>query len=118
MRRILYRPPTYINNSNNLIKFVPFIKNLVINDYKPSLKTVIIEVFYSVVFSHHLPNLIKGGGFFGNLNFINIDSLALFLQSYVGKILFYFIVFYLLHFIVIPKTRKIDFKKIYNNLNK
>lgn len=115
MRRILYRPPI---KSENIFKYVPFVKSFVIHEYKPSMKSVLIETFYSLLFSHHLPTLIKGGGFLGNMSFINFDNLALFLQSYLGKILFYFIVFYLLHFIVIPKFRKIDFKKTYNNLNK
>ena len=115
MRRILYRPPI---KSDNIIKYIPFVKTFTINDYKPSMKNVLIETFYSLLFSHHLPTLIKGGGFLGNINFINTDNLALFLQSYLGRLLFYFIVFYLLHFIVIPKFRKIDFKKIYNDLNK
>jgi|UniRef100_A0A6C0GZL6 hypothetical protein len=105
MTRIVYRSPTYLSYNN-----IPTFKYLFIDQYNPSLKTVLIEVFYGILFSHHLPTLLKGGGILGNLHFINFSSIDLFLASYMGKIIFYILVFTILHFIIMPGIRKIDTK--------
>jgi hypothetical protein len=105
MRRIVYKPPNYLPYNNRSI-----FKKLSIDEYNPSVRTVLIEVFYGIFFSHHLPTLLKGGGIFGNLHFINFSSIDLFLASYMGKIIFYILVFTILHFIIMPGIRKIDTK--------
>lgn len=109
MRRIIYNSPALIDN--NIKTYVPIFKNILVDKYVPSIKTVFIEVFYTVLFSHHLPIIFKGGGFFGGTKLINTNSLFEFLQSYVGKILFYFMIFYILHFVVLTHVKKIDIKK-------
>jgi len=101
MRRILYRAP-----SSPSIKYNPLLKYLVIDEYNPSMKGVFIEVVYSMIFSHHVPVLLKHGGFMGKIELFGNDSIADFLNSYVGKIIFFFLVYYILNFIVIPIIKK------------
>lgn len=79
---------------------------------------VLIEVFYSIMFSHHVPMLFRQGGFFGNIQLIDFSSISSFFQSYIGKVLFFILVFSILHYIVLPRTRKIDLNKYNKDLNK
>jgi hypothetical protein len=100
MRRLLHSRPNIVNS--NPLEYNPLLKYLVVDEYTPSIKGVIIDVVYSMIFSHHVPALLKHGGFMGNTNILGINSVADFLNSYVGKILFFFMIFYTLNFIVIP----------------
>jgi hypothetical protein len=109
MRRFLYKSPRIIDST--LKNYVPIFKNILVDEYNPSVKTVLIEVFYTVLFSHHLPILFRGGGIFGEIKLISFESYSEFFRSYIGKILFYTAVFYILHFIVLRKIKKIDIKK-------
>ncbi len=113
MRRFSY--PNYNLNSN--VKFTryysPNFKSMYIDNYKPSIKSVGIELFYSILFSHHVPSLMRGSGFFGNTKLIDFSSIHGFLTSYIGKIIFFFIVYYILHFFILTLVRKIDISKLY-----
>ena len=109
MRRFFFRNPRIYQNT--LRSYSPIFKNILVDEYDPSLKTVLIEVFYTLLFSHHLPILFSGGGLFGGTELISFESYSEFFKSYTGKILFYTIIFYILHFIVLTKIKKIDIKK-------
>jgi hypothetical protein len=100
MRRLLYSRPNIVNS--NLLEYNPLLKYLVVDEYTPTIKGVIIDVVYSIIFSHHVPSLLKHGGFMGNTNILGVNSLADFLSSYVGKIIFFFMIYYTLNFLVIP----------------
>jgi len=104
MKKVLYSA-SYKDNSN-LLKFNPLLKYLIIDEYTPSMKGVIIDVVYSIIFSHHIPSLLKHGGFMGNTELFGTDSIAEFLNSYIGKIIFFFIIYYILNFLVIPIIKK------------
>jgi hypothetical protein len=128
MQRFIYRPPIiyrspsinsspyiytsrYINSSPNRSNNQGILKNTLIIDQDPTIKSVIIEVFYTILFSHHLPTLLKGGGLLGETNIISFDSVTDFFNSYIGKIVFYLLVFFILHFIILKHVKKIDLKK-------
>ena len=102
MRRLLYSAP----QTENPLQYNPLLKYLVVDEYNPSIKGVIIDVVYSIIFSHHIPALLKHGGFMGNTNILGIDTIADFLNSYIGKIIFFFIIYYTLNFVFIPIIKK------------
>jgi len=104
MKRILYSAPNIVES--NLLKYNPILKHLVVDEYYPSIKGVMIEVVYSMIFSHHVPTLLKHGGFIGEIKIIETNSIANFLNSYVGKIIFFFIIYYTLNFFIIPIIKK------------
>ena len=79
---------------------------------------ILIEVFYSMMLSHHVPSMFRHGGFFGQIKLVDFSSIGAFLTSYIGKILFLIIIFSILHYIVLPKARKIDINKFNKDLNK
>jgi hypothetical protein len=104
MRRLLYSRPTNINP--NTLEYNPLLKHLIVDEFTPSIKGVIIEVVYSLIFSHHIPVLLKHGGFIGDTTLLDINTVPNFLNSYIGKATFFFIVYYTLNFIVIPIIKK------------
>lgn len=110
MRRFIYSSPNLIDN-NRIKTYVPILKNILVDKYNPSIKTVFIEVFYTMFFSHHLPLIFKRGGFLGGSEFISFDSPIDFFKSYLGKLIFYFLIFYMLHFVILTHVKKIDIKK-------
>jgi hypothetical protein len=99
MRRLLYSTS---NINPNPLEYNPLLKYLIVDEYTPTIKGVIIDVVYSMIFSHHIPSLLKHGGFMGQTNLFGINTVADFLNSYIGKIIFFFIIYYTLNFIVIP----------------
>jgi len=101
MRKVLNSIPNI-----NPLQYNPLLKYLVIDEYTPSMKGVFIDVVYSMIFSHHVPSLLQHGGFMGKIELFGNDSIADFLNSYVGKILFFFLIYYILNFIVVPIIKK------------
>lgn len=73
---------------------------------KPSLKSVILDSFFMILYIHHLPNIIKNGTMFGSGKLIDLSSVPSFIQSYFGKMFFLFIIFTVFHYIVVPNIRK------------
>jgi hypothetical protein len=80
-------------------------RKIIIN-MKPSLKSVILDVFFMTLYIHHIPNIINNGSMFGSGKLIDISSVPSFIQSYFGKIFFLIIVFTIFHYIVVPNIRK------------
>jgi hypothetical protein len=103
-----------VNMSNQKI-YSPLFKSIIVDDYQPNMKSVGIESLYAILFSHHIPSLMRGGGFFGDIKIIDVSSLINFLNSYIGKVLFFFITYYTLHYYIFPLIRKIDITKNYKN---
>jgi hypothetical protein len=71
----------------------------------PSLRQVLIETFYGILFSHHLPVLMKSGGLIDDTKFIDFDSVPEFFLSYIGKIVFFLITYFLLYYVVMPNIK-------------
>jgi len=80
-------------------------RKMIIN-MKPSLKAVILDVFFMMLYIHHIPNIIYKGNMFGSGRLIDISSTRNFVQSYIGKLFFLSIVFMVFHYIVVPIIRK------------
>jgi len=105
------RPFIYNSSDNNTVNNSDIIKRIIVDKHNPTIKIVLIEVFYVMIFSHHLPNLMKGDGILGNCELINFNSASGFCKSYFGKIIFYMIIFFTLHYIILKYVKKIDLKK-------
>jgi hypothetical protein len=101
----------YNSSNNNIVNNSDIIKRIIVDKHNPTIKVVLIEVFYFMVFSHHLPNLMKGDGLLGNCELININSASGFCKSYLGKIIFFMFIFFILHYIILKNVKKIDLKK-------
>ena len=69
---------------------------------RPTFKSVILDVFFMILYIHHFPNILRGGNLMGNSPIIDISSLSRFVGSYIGKIIYMFIVFTILHYILVP----------------
>ena len=117
MKRFSYSSPVNTGSLNTGIQkiYSPIFKSIIVDDYNPNIKSVGIESFYALLFSHHIPSLMRGGGFFGDIKIIDISSFVNFLNSYIGKVLFFFITYYTLHYYIFPLIRKIDITKNYKN---
>ena len=115
MKRFSYSSPvnTFRVNTNSQKIYSPLFKSVIVDDYNPNLKSVGIESIYALLFSHHIPALMRGGGFFGDTKIIDVSSFVNFLNSYIGKVLFFFITYYILHYYIFPLIRKIDITKNY-----
>jgi hypothetical protein len=77
--------------------------------YRPMMKSVLIEALYSLIFTHHIPILMKNGTLMDETPLINFNSIADFFTSYFGKIIFFLTIYFTLHYIFLPFIRKIDF---------
>jgi prolipoprotein diacylglyceryltransferase len=77
--------------------------------YRPMMKSILIEALYSLIFTHHIPILMKQGTLMDDTPLINFQSIPLFLTSYFGKIIFFLTIYFTLHHIFLPFIRKIDF---------
>ena len=77
--------------------------------YRPMMKSILIEAFYSLIFTHHIPILMKQGTLMDNTPLINFNSVAQFLTSYIGKVIFFLTIYFTLHYVFLPFIRKIDF---------
>jgi len=77
--------------------------------YRPIYKSVLIEALYSLIFTHHIPILMRQGTLLDDTPLINFSSVANFLTSYLGKIIFFVIIYTTLHYLFLPFIRKIDF---------
>jgi len=116
--------PRSINNSPIYIEprvirtYSPRIRHIINDTYTPSFNSVIIEVFYSLLFSHHIPILMKGDGLIGDTILFNISSISDFLQCYIGKILFYLLIFTCLHYLVIPSVKSVKIDTIKKHISK
>ena len=77
--------------------------------YRPMMKSILIEAFYSLIFTHHIPILMKQGTLMDDTPLINFNSVAQFFTSYIGKVLFFLTIYFTLHYIFLPFIRKIDF---------
>ena len=71
----------------------------------PSFKQILIETFYGMVFSHHLPTLMKSGGFVDDTKMIDFDSVPAFFLSYIGKMVFFLTTYILLYYVVMPNIK-------------
>lgn len=80
-------------------------RKMIIN-MKPSLKAVILDVIFMILYIHHIPNIIYKGNMFGSGKLIDVSSVPNFMQSYIGKLVFLSIVFMILHYILVPIIRK------------
>jgi len=115
--------PRSINNSRLYVEptiirtYSPILKHVVDDLYTPSFNSVIVEVFYSLLFSHHIPILMKGHGIIGDTVLFDFSSLADFLQCYIGKILFYFLIYMCLHYLIIPSVKSVKVDTIKKNLS-
>ena len=77
--------------------------------YRPMYKSVLIEAVYSLIFTHHIPILMKQGTLLDETPIIDFKSVASFLTSYIGKIIFFIVIYTTLHYLFLPFIRKIDF---------
>ena len=77
--------------------------------YRPMTKNILIEAFYSLIFSHHIPILMKHGTFLDDTPIISFDSVTSFFTSYIGKIVFFLLIYFTLHYFFLPFVRKIEF---------
>jgi hypothetical protein len=73
---------------------------------RPTFKSVILDVFFMMLYIHHFPNILRGGNLMGNSQIINVSSLPAFLSSYLGKITYMFIIFMTLHYVLVPFIHK------------
>ena len=71
----------------------------------PSFKQILIETFYGMVFSHHLPALMKSGAIVDETKIIDFDSVPAFFLSYIGKIVFFLTTYILLYYVVMPNIK-------------
>jgi hypothetical protein len=71
----------------------------------PSFKQILIETFYGMVFSHHLPVLMKSGAIVDETKMIDFDSVPAFFLSYIGKMVFFLITYFLLYYVVMPNIK-------------
>jgi len=71
----------------------------------PSFRQVLIETFYGILFSHHLPVLMKSGGLVDDTKLIDFNSVPAFFLSYIGKIVFFLITYFLLYYVVMPNIK-------------
>jgi hypothetical protein len=71
----------------------------------PSVRQILIETFYGILFSHHLPVLMKSGGLIDDTKFVDFDSVPDFFLSYIGKIVFFLITYILLYYVVVPNLK-------------
>ena len=78
--------------------------------YRPMMKSVFIEALYSLIFTHHIPILMKNGSLLDETPLIRFDSIASFFTSYFGKIFFFLSIYFTLHYVFLPFIRKIDFR--------
>ena len=101
MRRILYSTPRSIKTEYN-----PILKYIIVDKFNPTLKGVLVDVVYTMVFSYHVPTLLKHGRLIGETEFFKTDSVKDFFSCYVGKILFFFLIFYVLNFVYLPIIKK------------
>jgi hypothetical protein len=108
----IYKEPRVIRAYN------PRLRHVIDDVYTPSFNSVIIEVFYSLLFSHHIPILMKGDGLIGDTVLFSLSSIQDFLQSYIGKILFYFLIYMCLHYLVIPSVKSVKVDIIKKNISK
>jgi hypothetical protein len=105
MPRIIYRNPTYLKN----IPIVRRIRSSGLSSsvyYNPSFKSILIETFFGMVFSHHIPVLMKSGGLVDSTKVIEFDSISNFFKSYLGKITFFLVTYTLLYYGFIPLLKK------------
>jgi hypothetical protein len=79
--------------------------------YRPMVKSIFIEALYSLLFSHHIPILMKHGAFMDETPLISFNSITEFFLSYFGKIIFFITIYFTLHYFFMPMVRKIDFPK-------
>jgi hypothetical protein len=116
--------PRSINNSPIYIEpriirtYSPRLRHVVDDIYTPSFNSVIIEVFYSLLFSHHIPILMKGDGLIGDTVLFSLSSIQDFLQCYIGKILFYFVIYICLHYLIIPSVKSVKVDTIKKHISK
>jgi len=71
----------------------------------PSFKQILIETFYGMVFSHHLPVLMKSGAIIDETKMIDFDSVPAFFLSYIGKMVFFLTTYILLYYVVMPNIK-------------
>jgi hypothetical protein len=71
----------------------------------PSFRQILIETFYGMVFSHHLPALMKSGAIVDETKMIDFDSVPAFFLSYIGKIVFFLTTYILLYYVVMPNIK-------------
>jgi len=79
--------------------------------YRPMMKSIFIEALYSLIFSHHIPILMKHGSLMDETPLINFNSVTEFFLSYFGKIIFFITIYFTLHYFFMPVVRKIEFPK-------
>jgi hypothetical protein len=77
--------------------------------YRPMAKSIFIEALYSLIFSHHIPILMKQGALMDETPLINFNSITEFFLSYFGKIIFFITIYFTLHYFFMPFVRKIEF---------
>jgi hypothetical protein len=77
--------------------------------YRPMMKSIFIEALYSLIFSHHIPILMKHGSLMDSTPLISINSVTEFFLSYFGKIFFFILIYFTLHYFFMPLVRKIEF---------
>ena len=77
--------------------------------YRPMVKSIFIEALYSLIFSHHIPILMKQGALMDETPLISFNSIIEFFLSYFGKIIFFIIIYFTLHYFFMPFVRKIEF---------
>ena len=71
----------------------------------PSLRQVLIETFYGILFSHHLPVLMRSGALIDDTKFIDFNSVPEFFLSYIGKLTFFLITYILLYYVFMPNIK-------------
>jgi hypothetical protein len=98
-------------------KYDPILKHVIEDVHNPSFNSVIIDTFYSLVFAHHIPILMRGQGIIGDTKLFDVSSLSDFLQCYIGKILFYLLINLILQYLLIPSVKSIKVSTIKKHIS-
>ena len=102
---------SFLNNLGGQLKDKVRSTEMFSPSYRPMVKSIFIEALYSLIFSHHIPILMKHGSLMDETPLINFNSITEFFLSYFGKIIFFITIYFTLHYFFMPFVRKIDFPK-------
>jgi hypothetical protein len=100
---------SFLNNLSGQLKNKIRSTEVFSPSYRPMVKSIFIEALYSLIFSHHIPILMKHGSIMDETPLISFNSITEFFLSYFGKIIFFITIYFTLHYFFMPMVRKIDF---------
>jgi hypothetical protein len=100
---------SFLNNLSGQLKNKIRSTEVFSPSYRPMVKSIFIEALYSLIFSHHIPILMKHGSIMDETPLISFNSITEFFLSYFGKIIFFITIYFTLHYFFMPMVRKIEF---------